>query len=117
MNSSQWRAPLVAFLALVVVAGPALAQPKAGEKTLLPGAERKAVDKASPKLMTGKVTQVDPAARTFTVTAKGKPVTFSAAKVKSLPKVDEIVDITYTDTGGTGPLEAVNLNSSKSNIY
>ena len=117
MNASQWRAPLVAALTLAIVAGPALAQPKAGEKTLLPGVERKTVDKASPQLMTGKVTRVDDAAKTFTVTAKGKSVTFGAAKVRSLPKIGEIVDITYTDTGGTGPLEATNLNSSKSNAY
>ena len=117
MNTEQWRTSVSMLIALTIVAGPALAQPKAGEKTLLPGVERKTVDKASPKLMTGKVTRVDAAARTFTVTAKGKPVTFSAAKVTSLPKVDEIVDITYTDTGGGGPLEAINLNSSKSNIY
>ena len=117
MNTDQWRVSISMLVALTIVADPALAQPKAGEKTPLPGVERKAVDKASPKLMTGKVTHVDAAARTFTVTAKGKPVTFSAAKVKSLPKLDEIVDITYTDTGGPGPLEAINLNSSRSNIY
>lgn len=66
--------------------------------------------------MTGKVTQVNEKAKTFTVMAKGKEVPVNAAKLKSLPKVGEIIDITYTETGG-GPLEATNLNSSKSNVY
>ena len=117
MNSARWCAPLAAFLTLATIAGPALAQPKSGEKTLTPGVGRKTVDKASPKLMTGKVTHVDAGAKTFTVTAKGQQVTFNAAGVKSLPKVGEIIDITYTDGGGGGPLEATNLNSSRSNIY
>ena len=117
MNSHLWRTSTLTLLALTVLAGPVLAQPKAGEKAQPTAVERKAVDKASPQLMTGKVTRVDGAGKTFTVTAKGKQVTFNAARVKSLPKVGEIIDITYTETGGGGPLEAINLNSSKSNVY
>lgn len=74
--------------------------------------------KASPKLLTGKVTEVNNQAKTFTVMAKGKTVVFSAAKLGKLPTVGEIVDITYTDSGTpSGPLESINLNSSRSNIY
>lgn len=66
--------------------------------------------------ITGKVTQVNEMAKTFTVMSKGQAVTVSAAKLPVLPKVGEIIDITYTQTPG-GPMEAVKLNSSKSNIY
>jgi len=74
-------------------------------------------DKASPKLMTGKVTAVNPVAKTFTVMSNGQAVTFSAAKLPSLPIVGQILDITYTQTPG-GPMEirGANLNLSKSNI-
>ncbi len=81
--------------------------------------EGKTVDAASPKLMlTGKVTQVDPATKTFTVMAKGKLVTFHGANLKSLPKPGDVLDITYTENPN-GPREvgSVNLNSSRSNIY
>jgi hypothetical protein len=66
-------------------------------------------------LMTGKVTQVDDKAKTFTVMSKGKAVTFGAAKLKSLPNVGETVDITYTRTP-SGALESANINRSKSNV-
>jgi hypothetical protein len=89
-----------------------------GGKTKQPAtSEVKSLDKASPKLMTtGKVTQVDPATKTFTVMAKGKPVTFHGGNLKSLPKAGDVVDITYTENP-SGPAEAINLNSSRSNIY
>jgi hypothetical protein len=64
------------------------------------------------KLMTGKVTQVNPTAKTFTVMAKGQAVTFTAANL-TLPKVGEILDITYTQTPG-GPMEATTTKSTKS---
>lgn len=78
--------------------------------------DRVAVDKASPKLLTGKVTEVNNQAKTFTVMAKGKAVVFSASKLSKLPTVGEVIDITYTETPG-GPMESINLNSSRSNIY
>lgn len=65
--------------------------------------------------ITGKVTQVNEKAKTFTVMAKGKAVTFNAAKLKSLPKVGEIIDITYTEDP-SGPM-ATTINTSKSNTY
>lgn len=80
-------------------------------------ADNVAADKSSPKLITGKVTEVNNQAKTFTVMAKGKAVVFSAANMSKLPTVGQIVDITYTETPGGGPLNAINLNSSKSNIY
>jgi|GEM_PF-6827438 len=65
--------------------------------------------------ITGKVTQVNEKAKTFTVMAKGKAVTFNASKLKSLPKVGEIIDITYTEDP-SGPM-ATTINTSKSNTY
>jgi hypothetical protein len=93
-------------------------QGQPGAKTKQPAtSEVKSLDKASPELMmTGKVTQVDPATKTFTVMAKGKPVTFHGGNLKSLPKPGDVVDITYTENP-SGPLESINLNSSRSNIY
>jgi hypothetical protein len=64
----------------------------------------------------GKVTEVNNQAKTFTVMTKGKAVVFSAAKLSKLPTVGESVDITYTQTTPGGPLEAINLNSSRSNV-
>ena len=80
--------------------------------------EKKAVDKASPKLMTGKVLQVNAQAKTFTVITAidegGKQFTFNAGKV-TLPKRGDIIDITYTEPPGGGPLYTENHNSSRSN--
>ena len=115
MNIGRWLTAILAISVLAVSSGPAAAQPKVEDKGRPVGGERKSVDKASPMLMTGKVTQVDEKAKTFTVMSKGKAVTVNAAKLTSLPKVGQVVDITYTQTGG-GPLEAANLNLSKSNI-
>jgi hypothetical protein len=66
--------------------------------------------------LTGKVTQVNPAANTFTVTAKGQSVTFIAQAPGELTllKVGQILDITYTQTPG-GPMKATSVKSSKSN--
>jgi hypothetical protein len=68
------------------------------------------------QLMTGKVTQVNPTTHTFTVMANGQMVTFNAAKLPALPKIGEIIDITYTQTPG-GPMQATTINNSKSNTY
>jgi hypothetical protein len=59
-----------------------------------------------------KVTRVNKEDKTFAV-----EVNFSAAKLEALPKVGETIDIIYTQTTPGGSLEAVKLNSSKSNIY
>jgi hypothetical protein len=48
--------------------------------------------------------------------SKGQSITFSAAKLKALPRVGDIIDITYTQTPG-GPMEATTINNSKSNNY
>jgi hypothetical protein len=73
--------------------------------------------KPTKEQMTGKVIEVNKQAKTFTVTAKGKAVVLSGANLARLPKVGEVVDITYTETPGGGPLNSINLNSSRSNIY
>ena len=62
--------------------------------------------------MTGKVTQVNAKAQSFTVMANGKAVTFSSAKLKApLPKVGDILDITYTQGAIGQPLEAARVTS------
>ena len=73
------------------------------------------LDPKGHKLMTGKVTQVNPTAKTFTVMAKGQAVTFTAANL-TLPKVGEILDITYTETPG-GTKKATTINSTKSQTF
>ena len=115
MTIGRWLTAILTISVLTASAGPTAAQPKVEDKGRPAAGERKAVDKASPMLMAGKVMQVNEKAKTFTVMSKGKEVTFNASKLTSLPKVGQIVDITYTQTGG-GPLEAANLNLSKSNI-
>lgn len=94
---------LIAFTTL------AAAQQKAQEKTGTTKLDRPILQ------ITGKVTQVNPTANTFTVTANGKAVTFTAANL-TLPKVGEILDITYTQTPG-GPMQAMTINSTKSNTF
>jgi hypothetical protein len=64
--------------------------------------------------MTGKVIRLS--GSTFAVLSGGKEVTLSAAKLKALPKVGQILDVTYTQTPG-GPLEATTVTTSKSNSY
>ena len=66
--------------------------------------------------MTGKVIRVlsQQGRATFVVQSKGKEFTFSAANLKALPKVGDVIDITYTQTP-SGPLEATTVKSSKSN--
>ena len=62
--------------------------------------------------MTGKVLGVNEKDKSFAV-----EVTFSAKTLSALPVVGKTYDITFTQTTPGGPLEAVNLNSSKSNAY
>ena len=62
--------------------------------------------------ITGKV--ISKSRNTFTVMSNGKQITFSGAKLKALPKVGDIIDISYTQSSG-GPLEATTVKSSKSN--
>lgn len=114
----------LALVSLAAFSDFAVAQQKDTQKspptsieTKQPLAAAKNSAHATEKLMTGKVTEVNNQAKTFTVMAKGKAVVFSAAKLSKLPTVGEIVDITYTETPGGGPLESINLNSSRSNIY
>ncbi len=110
----------IASLVVVVLAGftglsTAQQERKAGEKPAEKPTQGKLPFVGKQQLMTGKVTQVDEKANTFTVTLNGQAVTFSAATLPSLPIVGQIIDITYTQTPG-GPMEATNLNLSKSNV-
>lgn len=73
--------------------------------------------KPTKEQMTGKVMDVDSRAKTFTVMAKGKTIVFSGANLSNLPKVGQIVDITYTQAPGGGPLTSITFNESRSNAY
>ena len=73
--------------------------------------------KPTKEQMTGKVMEVNSQARTFTVTAKGKTVVFSGVNLSTLPKVGQVVDITYTQALGGGPLTSITFNESRSNAY
>jgi hypothetical protein len=98
-------------LALAILAtsvGPASAQST--------NAPKRTIDKATPILMQAcRVTKVDDRSRTFTVERDGKEYTFSGARLRYLPTVGQVLDISYNQTGGGGLLEATNLNSSRSN--
>lgn len=80
---------------LIAGAGLSAAQPPVEKR----GAAEAAAEKPSTKQVCGLVTQVDDKAKRFTISAKGKAVTFDAAQVKTLPKVGETVVVTYLATG------------------
>jgi hypothetical protein len=61
--------------------------------------------------LSGEVVEVNNQANTFTVA-----FVFSGAKLSKLPSVGEIIVISYIVPPGGGPMEASNLNLSKSNI-
>ena len=103
------NALLTVTMLVLLVAAPGLSAAQQGAE------EMPRVVKAAAQQITGKVTQVDAKAKTFTVVSQGKTFTISAAKLRALPKVGDIVDVTYTVTPG-GLLEASNLNLSKSNV-
>jgi hypothetical protein len=92
--------------------------PPTGVATTQPATGEKRVDKASPQLMTGKVIKVDAKVKSFTIIAKGKQFTFSAAELKGpLPEVGKIIDVTYHQITPGEPLRSIALNSSRSNVY
>jgi hypothetical protein len=62
MRIRRWLLVILTPPTLAVFAGPASAQQKAEDKSRPAGTERKSVDKASPILMTGKLTRVDESA-------------------------------------------------------
>jgi len=102
-------------LAAALIALPILAEQKQATPTPTPSAERGKPSKDQ-RQMTGKVIRVlsQQGRATFIVQSNGKEFTFSAANLKTLPKVGDVVDITYTQTP-SGPLEATTVKSSKSN--
>lgn len=92
-----------------------LATAQTTDRSAIPGTSNRG--KPTKEQMTGKVMEVDSQARTFTVTAKGKSVVFSSANLSKLPKVGQVVDITYTQAPGGGPLTSITFNESRSNAY
>lgn len=111
------------FVTLAAFSGPAFAGQKETPKTPPPGAAATQTSAparnsghATEQLMTGKVVKVDAKTRSFTVISKGKEVTFSAEKLSALPKVGEILDISYSQTPGER-IKATTINTSKSNHY
>lgn len=116
MNTRLWLALTLTLSVLSLTAGLANAQPKPAEQSQV---KTKTVDKASPNLlkMTGKVIEVDEKTKTIKVMSKGKEVTLDASKLKQFPKVGEVHDITYTQTGGGTPqARSSSMNSSRSNV-
>ena len=104
MQTRRWFAMALTLTILSAAVGRADAQST--------NAPKRTIDKASPILMQGcRVTKVDDRTRTFTVERDGKEYTFSGARLRYLPAVGQILDVSYTQTGGGGPLEATNLNS------
>jgi hypothetical protein len=97
------------MMLILLVAAPGLCTAQQGAE------EMPRVIKTAAQQITGKVTQVDAKAKTFTVVTQGKTYTIGAAKLRSLPTVGDIVEVTYTVTPG-GLMEGSNLNLSKSNV-
>jgi hypothetical protein len=92
----------------------AAGQQKGVEKP--PATAEKAVGQAAPRPMTGeltgKVTGVDPAAKTFTVMVQGRAVTFSAARLSKVPTVGENIDMAFTENPGGPPMATSSTASS-----
>ena len=108
MQTRRWLVTVLSLTVLATSAGPATAQST--------NAPKRTIDKASPILMQAcRVTKVDDRSRTFTVERDGKEYTFSGTRLRYLPTVGQILDVSYTQTGGSGLLEATNVNSSRSN--
>ena len=104
MQTRRWFMPVIAFTVLATSVDPAAAQST--------NAPKRTIDKASPIWMQAcRVTKVDDRSRTFTVERDGKEYTFSGARLRDLPTVGQVLDISYTQTGGGGLLEATNVNS------
>jgi len=96
-----------ALAVLAVLPGLGAAQQQGVEKSQStdltrkqPATGEKVVDKGSPNLvtgkLTGKVTEADPKARVLTVMTQGRAITFSAARLSKLPKIGEMVDVSFT---------------------
>lgn len=106
----------IALLPVLVIG--ALGSALAADKTTPPAGSpaQRTVDKATPELMkmTGRVAQVDGSANTFTITVRGKQHTFVVNNFKMLPKVGEVVDVTYAGASGT-TMRATTVKGSKSN--
>lgn len=96
-----------ALVALVVVTGPSIGQ-AARENVKQSSARDAPTGQAS-----GKVMGVNPENNTFTIVDDGKKLTFSGAKLRALPKLNETVEVSYTGTPD-GPPEATTVISSKS---
>lgn len=97
----------LALVALAFLPGLGVAQQPGAEKSQSTDVKRKppatgerVADKASPNLvtgkLTGKVTGADPKAKVLTVMAQGRAITFSAAPLARLPKIGDMVDVSFT---------------------
>ncbi len=112
MNIKLWLKLALTLMVLAAFTGLATAQPAPGERKIQP---RPAPAQLT---LTGKVTAVNPGKHTFTVVAKGQPVTFSAPTGMALPAVGGVYDITYTPPQKPGEAAKVTtVNNSKSNTY
>jgi hypothetical protein len=91
------------------------AQPTPVAEPQLPGGET-ADAGVSPNPMvgalSGKVKAVDPAAKTFTVKALGRIITFSAANLGNLPTVGEKIFIEFAENPGGPPMATSMMDST-----
>ncbi len=111
MNTRLWLTVTLTLSVLSLSAGQTTAQPKPAEKSQSKTAT------PNPMKITGKVIEVDEKGKTIKVMSKGKEITLNAAKLKQLPKVGEVHDITYTQAGAGAPeVLTTSMNSSRSNI-
>jgi hypothetical protein len=104
MQTRRWLVMVLSLTVLATSVGPVAAQST--------NAPKRTIDKTSPILMQAcRVTKVDDRSRTFTVERDGKEYTFSGTRLRYLPAVGQVLDVSYTQTGGGGLLEATNVNS------
>jgi hypothetical protein len=117
MTTRSSTSTTLAFVLSLALAAAAAAQPKALESKppeLIPGDSQKAQGLMSAPIMTGKVTEVNASAKTFTLTAGGKATTFSGTALPALPRVGDVIEVTYNSTI-SGEMRATTVRSSKSN--
>ena len=74
------------------------------------------MEKASPSVITGKITHIDKVGQTFLIVSNGKKYRFSYEKIEWNYRVGQIVDVNYVVSPG-GQMQATNLNLSKASHY
>jgi hypothetical protein len=100
---------------VVAFSGVPAAEPEGGKSTAS-NPSQQTMEKASPKMMTGRITHVDKNAQTFLIVSDGKRYRFSYGKIDRTYKVGQVVDVSYV-VNPSGEMEATDLNLSKSTTH